>query len=87
MQRQDLRGDRFGRSGQCLAGAIGDPLGAACEVTALHRREVHRDALTCLEKAVASADAGVVRSKSDPLLDPIRKTVRFAAVERNLGYI
>ncbi|HWC57219.1 MAG TPA: tetratricopeptide repeat protein [Sphingomicrobium sp.] len=45
------------------------------------------DALTCLEKAVASSDAGVVRSKSDPLLDPIRKTVRFAAVERNLGYI
>ena len=45
------------------------------------------EALTCLEKAVASSDAGVVRSKSDPLLDPIRKTVRFAAVERNLGYI
>lgn len=44
------------------------------------------EALTCLEKAVASSDAGVVRSKNDPLLDPIRKTVRFAAVERSLGY-
>ena len=45
------------------------------------------EALTCLEKAVASSDAGVVRSKNDPLLDPIRKTVRFAAVERSLGYM
>ena len=44
------------------------------------------DALTCLEKAVATQDAGVVRSKNDPLLDPIRKSVRFADVERNLGY-
>lgn len=45
------------------------------------------EALTCLEKAVAASDAGVVRSKNDPLLDPIRKTVRFADVERNLGYV
>ena len=45
------------------------------------------DALTCLEKAVSASDAGVVRSRNDPLLDPIRKTVRFAAVERNLGYV
>jgi len=45
------------------------------------------EALTCLEKAVATSDAGVVRSKNDPLLDPIRKTVRFAEVERNIGYV
>jgi predicted Zn-dependent protease len=45
------------------------------------------EALTCLEKAVAASDAGVVRSRNDPLLDPIRKTVRFASVERNLGYV
>lgn len=45
------------------------------------------EALTCLEKALASSDAGVVRSRNDPLLDPIRKTVRFADVERNLGYV
>ena len=45
------------------------------------------EALTCLERAVASSDAGVVRSKNDPLLDPIKKTVRFATVERNLGYV
>jgi TolB-like protein/Tfp pilus assembly protein PilF len=44
------------------------------------------DALACLEKAVASSDAGVVRSRNDPLLDPIRKTVRFAEVEQRLGY-
>lgn len=44
------------------------------------------EALTCLEKAVATQDAGVVRSKNDPLLDPIRKSVRFAEVERSLGY-
>lgn len=45
------------------------------------------EALTCLEKAAASNDAGVVRSKNDPLLDPIKKTVRFAKVERSLGYV
>jgi TolB-like protein/Tfp pilus assembly protein PilF len=45
------------------------------------------DALTCLEKAVRASDAGVVRSRNDPLLDPVRKTVRFAAVERSLGYV
>ncbi len=45
------------------------------------------EALTSLEKAVAASDAGVVRSRNDPLLDPIRKTVRFATVERNLGYV
>lgn len=45
------------------------------------------EALTSLEKAVAASDAGVVRSRNDPLLDPIRKTVRFASVERNLGYV
>jgi len=44
------------------------------------------DALTALEKAVAANDAGVVRSKNDALLDPIRKTVRFARVEHQLGY-
>jgi TolB-like protein/Tfp pilus assembly protein PilF len=45
------------------------------------------DALNALEKAVTTRDAGVVRSKNDPLLDPIRKTVRFAQVERELGYV
>jgi TolB-like protein/predicted negative regulator of RcsB-dependent stress response len=45
------------------------------------------EALACLEKALAASDAGVVRSRNDPLLDPIRKTVRFADVERNLGYV
>lgn len=44
------------------------------------------EALTCLEKALATQDAGVVRSKNDPLLDPIRKSVRFTEVERSLGY-
>jgi TolB-like protein/Tfp pilus assembly protein PilF len=43
------------------------------------------DALTSLEKAMSAGDAGVIRSRFDPLLDPIRKTVRFAAVERKLG--
>ena len=44
------------------------------------------EALGALEKAVTARDAGVVRSKSDPMLDPIRKTVKFAKVERDLGY-
>lgn len=45
------------------------------------------EALTCLEKALAASDSGVVRSRNDPLLDPIRNTARFAEVERNLGYV
>jgi tetratricopeptide (TPR) repeat protein len=44
------------------------------------------DALTRLEKAVNAGDAGLVRMRNDPLLDPIRKTVRFAAVQRRLGF-
>ena len=43
-------------------------------------------ALASLEQAISTRDAGVVRAKTDPLLDPIRKTVRFAQVERELGY-
>lgn len=44
------------------------------------------EALALLEKAVAGGDAGLVRSKNDPLLDPIRKTVRFTAIQRKLGF-
>lgn len=44
------------------------------------------DALAALEKAVVAGDAGLVRSRNDPLLDPVRKTVRFAAIQRRLGF-
>lgn len=43
-------------------------------------------ALETLEKALAHGDAGLVRSRNDPLLDPIRKTVKFAELQRKLGF-
>jgi TolB-like protein len=44
------------------------------------------EALANLQKAVEAGDPGVVRSKNDPLLDPIKKTVRFAQIESGLGF-
>ena len=45
------------------------------------------DALAAIETAYAHGDAGLVRSRNDPLLDPIRKTVRFAKVQRAIGFV
>ena len=45
------------------------------------------DALTAIETAFARGDAGLVRSRNDPLLDPIRKAVRFAKVQRAIGFV
>jgi hypothetical protein len=43
-------------------------------------------ALATLEKAVLAGDAGLVRLRNDPMLDPIRNDVRFVAVQRRLGF-
>lgn len=43
-------------------------------------------ALAALEKALSAGDSGLVQSRNDPLLDPLRKEPRFAAILRQLGF-
>lgn len=43
-------------------------------------------ALTHLEQAYAKRDAGLVRLRNDPLLDPVRQDARFAEIERRIGF-
>lgn len=43
-------------------------------------------ALTALEKALAAGDPGLVQTRNDPLLDPIRHEGRFEAVLSKLGF-
>jgi Tfp pilus assembly protein PilF len=42
--------------------------------------------LTAMEKALSAGDSGLVQSRNDPLLDPLRKEPRFAAILRQLGF-
>jgi len=44
------------------------------------------DALTQLEQALARRDAGLVRLRNDPLLDPVREDARFAKIEQTIGF-
>ena len=44
------------------------------------------DALTELEKALALRDAGLVRLRNDPLLDPVRTDARFAKLAQSIGF-
>ena len=44
------------------------------------------DALTQLERAYALRDAGLVRMKNDPLLDPVRNDARFVKLEQAIGF-
>ncbi len=44
------------------------------------------DALTQLEQALALRDAGLVRLRNDPLLDPVRKDARFTKLEQTIGF-
>jgi TolB-like protein len=46
----------------------------------------HNTALDWLEKAVQLRDPGLVYTKTDPLLDPLRKEPRFQAIERQLKF-
>lgn len=44
------------------------------------------DALAQLEQALALRDAGLVRLRNDPLLDPVREDARFAKIEQTIGF-
>jgi TolB-like protein/Tfp pilus assembly protein PilF len=44
------------------------------------------DALAQLEQALALRDAGLVRLRNDPLLDPVRGDARFAKIEQVIGF-
>ena len=44
------------------------------------------EALLELERAFAVRDAGLVRLRNDPLLDPVRDDARFAKLERTIGF-
>ena len=44
------------------------------------------NALGFLEQALALRDAGLVRLRNDPLLDPVRTQPRFIAIEREIGF-
>lgn len=43
-------------------------------------------ALTALEKALSAGDSGLVQSRNDPLLDPLRASARFVALLHRLGF-
>lgn len=44
------------------------------------------DAIVQLRRARAMNDAGLVRMRNDPLLDPLRDDPRFAEIERRMGF-
>jgi TolB-like protein len=56
-----------------------------CQVMAQWRRP--GEALTALEKAYETGDAGVILSRNDPLLDPIRQDTRFGVIQERLGFV
>lgn len=43
-------------------------------------------ALSALERALSAGDSGLVQSRNDPLLDPLRGQARFTGVLRQLGF-
>ena len=43
-------------------------------------------ALEWLETALRLSDTGLVQLKTDPLLDPLRKELRFQTIERQLKF-
>ena len=46
----------------------------------------NNDALTQLEQALARRDAGLVRLRNDPLLDPVREDARCVKIEQTIGF-
>ena len=44
------------------------------------------EALATLETAYAKRDAGLVRLRNDPLLDPVREDARFSELEQRIGF-
>lgn len=47
----------------------------------------NEEAIVQLQRALAKNDAGLVRLRNDPLLDPLRKDPRFTEIERRMGFI
>ncbi|MDE2597338.1 MAG: TIR domain-containing protein [Sphingomonadales bacterium] len=45
------------------------------------------EALDRLDKALAAGDAGLVQSRNDPMLDPVRRDARFIAIQQQLGFV
>jgi hypothetical protein len=39
-----------------------------------------------LERAMSAGDSGLVQSRNDPLLDPLRDDQRFAELQKKLGF-
>jgi TolB-like protein len=61
--------------------------GAAYQYAQIHTQwNDHRAALDWLDKAKRLGDPGLINLRTDPLLDPLRKELRFQAIERELKF-
>jgi hypothetical protein len=61
--------------------------GAAYQYAQIHTQwNDHRAALDWLDKAKRLGDPGLIKLRTDPLLDPLRKELRFQAIERELKF-
>jgi TolB-like protein/tetratricopeptide (TPR) repeat protein len=82
---------RLGRVGDAAA-ALAKLKQLAGEAAAYQYAEIHAQwgdrevALEWLERAMQLGDPGLVYTKTDPLLDPLRKEPRFQAIERELKF-
>ena len=83
--------DRLGRHGDAAA-ALAKMLQLGGDAAAYQYTEIHtqwgdrKAALDWLEKTMRLRDPGLVYTKTDPLLDPLRKEPRFQAVMRELNF-
>lgn len=84
----DMRLSNPAAAEQQLAGLVGkygnNSLYQQAEVLAQWGRPA--EALTAIEQAYEAGDAGLVTSRYDPLLDPIRQDPRFVTILRKLGF-
>ncbi len=83
--------DRVGRHGDASA-ALARITKLGGDAAAYQYAEIfaqwgdHNTALDWLEKAMQLRDPGLIYTKTDPLLDPLRKEPRFQAIERQLKF-
>jgi TolB-like protein/tetratricopeptide (TPR) repeat protein len=88
---QALVYDRIGRHRDAAA-AVANMAQLGGDSAAYQFSEVYaqwgdrKTALDWLEKAMRLRDPGLVYTKTDPLLDPLRKEPRFQAIERELKF-